>query len=128
MNQESKIIISRHSQLPRETFTYITGFVISLYLTLTAYTLVVHRYISSANWLIAAVIALAIIQFSVQLIYFLHLGKEVNPQWRLLVFILMLVIVFIIVGGSLWIMSNLNYATHLTTGQMERYMNNQDGL
>lgn len=52
---------------------------------------------------------LAFGQFVVQLVYFLHLGTEQKPRWKLLVFWFMIVVVLIVVVGSLWIMYNLNY-------------------
>ena len=66
-------------------------------------------------------------QFFTQLLFFLHLGRETKPRWKLLVFLFMTMIVAILVFGSLWIMYNLNY--HMTLQQMYQYLNNQgDGL
>ncbi len=50
---------------------------------------------------------LALFQATVQLHYFLHLGDESKPQWNLFTFLFMLVLAFILVAGSLWIMYNL---------------------
>lgn len=87
---------------------YITGFVLSLLLTIAAY-LMVTNHTLNGRVLVGAVISLAIIQLLVQLLFFLHLGRESRPRWNLLVFTFMLGVLMILVFGSLWIMQNLNY-------------------
>ena len=94
--------------------SYISGFVFSLVLTLTAFILVNGHVTSghaaySHGFLSVAIVGLAIMQLIVQLAFFLHLGAESKPRWNLAVFIFMLVVLVVIVGGSLWIMNNLNY-------------------
>lgn len=92
-----------HKQKP-----YVVGFVASTVLTLTAYTLVVTTAFS--GWtLFYVIIALAVIQLLVQVIYFLHLGREEKPRWKLITFLFSVMVVFIVVVGSLWIMNNLDY-------------------
>lgn len=88
--------------------SYLTGFILSVELTLVAYWLIVDRVFSD-NLLIWAILGLAFIQLVVQLVYFLHLDKESNPRWNLMVFSFMAIVLVIIVFGSLWIMHNLNY-------------------
>jgi cytochrome o ubiquinol oxidase operon protein cyoD len=114
-------IAKKHSRLG----TYITGYLLSIYLTLTAYLLVRNRAFDHA-WLVGFLVVLALLQFFVQLVYFLHLGLEKNSRWRLFVFGLMVLVVGILVGGSIWIMNNLNY--RMTPQQMNNYMNSQDSL
>lgn len=58
--------------------------------------------------LIYTVIALALVQAIVQLLFFLHVGQEAKPRWETVVFYFMVVILFIIAAGSLWIMNDLN--------------------
>ena len=127
MNERERAIISRYEPANGTLQTYVTGFVLSISLTLAAYVLVVnHAY---SKWTIAlAIAALAAVQFIVQLLFFLHLGRESRPRWRLLVFSFMLVVVGILVIGSLWIMYSLNY-NHLvmTPRQINTYMQDQDG-
>lgn len=107
-------------------WSYVTGFVLSLYLTTSAYLLVVHHTLARRN-LLAAITGLALAQFAVQLLFFLHLGQESRPRWRLVVFSFMVLVVAILVFGSLWIMSNLNY--HMTSPTaINKYIHNQDGL
>lgn len=87
--------------------SYLAGFIMCIILTLAAYFLVSERWLSGWN-LILSISGLGIIQFVVQLIFFLHLGKETRPHWNFLIFLFMGLIALIIVAGSLWIMYNLN--------------------
>ena len=94
--------------------SYISGFVFSLVLTLTVFILVNGHLTTgheaySHGFLTLAIVGLAIVQLVVQLVFFLHLGAESRPRWNLAVFLFMLVVLVVIVGGSLWIMDNLNY-------------------
>ena len=110
----------------RGTLTsYIIGFIFSILFTLAAYFLVVNQSLSG-GLLIAAILGLAIIQLFVQLLYFLHMGKEPKPYWNLTVFISFVGIILIIVIGSLWIMYHLNY--HMTPTNMNSYMLQEEGI
>ena len=104
---------------------YVIGFVASLTLTLIAFSLVYFRIISGTELLVAIGI-LAIIQAIVQLNYFLHLCSEAKPRLRLMTFLFMFLILAIIVGGSIWIMHNLNYnMMRMTPAEKNYYMNSQ---
>jgi cytochrome o ubiquinol oxidase operon protein cyoD len=94
--------------------SYVTGFVLSLIFTLTAYTLVEihahsHRLTFVPQFLIPAIVVLALVQLIVQLVFFLHLNKESNPRWNLTVLLFAIMVVGILVFGSLWIMGNINH-------------------
>ena len=106
-------------------WSYLTGYLFSILFTIDAYVLVVHRTFSTRR-LELLVAGLAIAQFFVQVLFFLHLGTEKKPRWKLLVFLFMVMIVLILVFGSLWIMSNLNY--RMTPQQINNYLNNQNGI
>lgn len=109
------------------TRSYTIGFLGSIILTITAFVLVENHTFS--KWVIIWFIAsLAFIQFLVQLIFFMHLGKEPKPRWKLMVFLFMVGVVGILVIGSLWIMSNLNYRMIDSPHAVNQYLNNQDGL
>ena len=105
----------------------ITGYVLALCLTLTAYLIVVaHLY--TYFWTMAIIFALALTQLVVQLIFFLHFGKESRPRWNLTAFWFMLIFLVILVAGSIWIMANLNYnMMQMTPEQMNLYMMDQSG-
>lgn len=86
---------------------YLMGLFGSLILTLTSFYLVWTSALAKTT-LIWTVIGLAIIQAAIQLVFFMHLGKEEKPRWETISFFFMLACVIIIVLGSLWIMYDLN--------------------
>ena len=104
--------------------TYLSGFLISIFLTMYAYIAVVHRSFSGQK-LMVWLLCLAVVQFFVQIFFFLHIGRESRPRWKLLTLFFMITVVLIVVLGSLWVMYNLNY--HMTPEQMNTYMLHQDG-
>jgi len=122
---KSNVVVSEHETNEATLRAYVSGFVASLVLTLTAYLLVVNHKLTH-RLLIAAIVALALTQFLVQLVFFLHLGRETRPRWKLAVFLFMIMVILILVFGSLWIMNNLNY--RMTPEQINNYMNSQAGL
>jgi cytochrome o ubiquinol oxidase operon protein cyoD len=107
--------------------SYTLGFVSCIIITLVAYSAAVTDSLSD-NWAMAIIAGLAIVQFMVQLRLFLHLGAEFRPRWKVAVFTLMITFVVILVAGSLWIMSNLNYRMLHDSRQLDEYVESQDGL
>jgi cytochrome o ubiquinol oxidase operon protein cyoD len=106
--------------------SYIAGFVLSLATTIAAYVVVTEK-LYSKNGIIAAIAILAVAQFIVQMLFFMHLGQEKKPRWKLLALVFMTGVVMIIVLGSLWIMNHLDY-NMMSSKQMQQYMDSQDGL
>jgi cytochrome o ubiquinol oxidase subunit IV len=90
------------------TTSYVVGFIFSIILTLLPYQ-IVTKDLLSGNSLIFALLGYAVLQLFVQLVFFLHLGQEKRPRWKLISFIFTVFIVLMIVVGSIWIMSNLDY-------------------
>lgn len=105
--------------------TYTVGFGLSVLLTLAAYFLVT-RHALIGNPLLLGLAGLALVQFVVQLIFFLHVDVESKPRFKLLIMLFMFLVVVIIVAGSLWIMKYLNY--HMMPHDINTYLHNQDGL
>jgi cytochrome o ubiquinol oxidase operon protein cyoD len=91
------------------------GFVLSILLTMASFGLVQlhvnssHESISHAA-LSVTVFVFAMTQLAVQLIFFLHLGREQKPRIQSLSFIFVTLIITFLVAGSLWIMANLDYS------------------
>jgi len=110
--------------------TYLTGFVLALSLTLLAFGLVIVGRSCSLgpidkvldifpygevitgkmprHLIIVGVIVLAILQISVHLRYFLHLSFGSPQNWNLQAILFALFIIIIMVGGTLWVMNDLN--------------------
>jgi len=103
--------------------SYLIGFVLSAVLTFAATEFILVNGTSYTAWII---IALAIIQLFVQLIFFLHLGSEKAPRWNLVIFISTVGMVLIVVVGSLWIMRHLNY--NMTPAQMDSQLMKMEGM
>lgn len=125
MSTKHQPVAIKHFEEKLKLKTYVIGFSLSVILTLTAYLLVTNHG-TSQHVLVALLVVLALIQFFVQIYYFLHLGTETRPRWKLAVFMFMTGVVLILVFGSLWIMDNLN--ARMTIPEQIQYMNNQDGL
>lgn len=58
---------------------------------------------------IPAIVIFAFCQGILQLTLFLHIGIEKKPRWNLMMLLFTLLILVVVVGGSMWIMYNLNY-------------------
>jgi len=93
---------------PKTLSAYITGLALCIILTLIAFGLV-GKHVLTGGDLYVALAILAIIQLLVQVICFLRLNASPEGQWNLMPFLFALLVVTILVGGSLWIMYNLNY-------------------
>jgi cytochrome o ubiquinol oxidase subunit IV len=88
--------------------SYLTGFVLSLILTAIPFALVMSSTWSSSATL-AGIFGAGIVQVLVQLYYFLHLDTSSAARWNVMAMIFTVLIMALFVGGTLWIMSNLNY-------------------
>lgn len=112
--------------------TYVTGFVLSIFVTLIVYVLVDgHAHNTplglSREALIGWIFALAIAQLIVQLVFFLHLGRK-GQRWNLGIMGFATIIVLILVIGSLWIMSNLDYNMMHRPDNVNEYLKDQDSI
>ncbi|HJP96099.1 MAG TPA: cytochrome o ubiquinol oxidase subunit IV [Candidatus Saccharimonadales bacterium] len=112
--------------------TYVTGFVLSIILTLVVYGFV-DSHVNSGHlsfghhFLIEIIFALAVVQLVVQLVFFLHLGRK-GQRWNLSILGFATIVVLILVIGSLWIMSNLDYNMMHHPSNVNEYLKDQDSL
>lgn len=86
---------------------YLTGFVLAAVLTAIPFGLVATGALSRDTTLIIIAIA-ALLQVLVHLRYFLDLNLSTTPRENILAIAFAAVLIFIMVGGSLWIMLDLN--------------------
>ena len=89
--------------------SYITGFILSIILTTIAFALVMQGRAVPRGLVFVTIFAAATVQMLVHLHYFLHLNTSSKSRWNVLALILTVLIMLLFVGGSLWIMSNLNH-------------------
>lgn len=93
----------------KKTFAaYFAGLVLCIILTLMSFGLVEYRLFNDTDLYIGLAV-LAVIQLFVQSLCFLRLNSSPEGRWNLMPFIFSLIIIAVIVGGSLWIMYNMNY-------------------
>lgn len=115
-----------HHHSPARYISNIIGFVLSIATTLMAYFFVVNE-VWPKETLIIVVMAIAVVQLMVQLVFFLHLGR--GNRWKVWTFVFALLVVLIVVIGSLWIMHNLDYnMMQMSPDEMTQYMNENEGI
>jgi cytochrome o ubiquinol oxidase operon protein cyoD len=108
MDQHDDKTLSEVQKMWHGTYlAYVIGFLGSVILTALAFYLVWAETLQGGP-LIITIVALAIVQAIVQLIFFLHLGNEPKPRWETLIFSFMVLVLLIIALGTLWIMYDLN--------------------
>lgn len=87
--------------------SYLVGFASSILLTSASFFLAISKLVSGQTF-IFTIVALALVQAIIQLVFFLHIGQEAKPRWETLIFSFMVMVLFIIAIGSLWIMYDLD--------------------
>jgi len=85
--------------------SYLTGFGLSLLLTFASFGLVMSDIVPRSISL-PSVIVLCVAQLLVQLVCFLHMGK--SQRDNVTTFVFTVLVVAIIVGGSAWVLHNMN--------------------
>ncbi|HET7930949.1 MAG TPA: cytochrome o ubiquinol oxidase subunit IV [Rhodanobacteraceae bacterium] len=83
---------------------YLTGFVLAAILTVIPFWLVMGHVVPSVGWTIFIVLALAVVQIVVHIVYFLHLDTRSEGGWNMMAFIFSAVLVIIVLGASIWVM------------------------
>ncbi len=126
MKSQKTPVVSKHQPLYASFPGYLIGFLLSLYLTISAYLVVVYDKFSK-NVAISMIIGLAITQFIVQAIFFLHVGKESKPKWNLIMFSFMVMVAAIVVIGSIWIMTNLDYRHGMSAEETNKMIIEDEG-
>jgi len=85
---------------------YIIGIVAALILTAIPFGLVATGALSRSTTL-GIIVVFAVIQILVHLRFFLHINLETTPRENLVALAFAAVLIFLMVGGSLWIMFDL---------------------
>ena len=99
-----------HDDGPHSTFKgYMTGFVLSVILTAIPFWIVMAKVFDKSSTTALVVLAFAVVQIVVHMIYFLHMNTKVEGGWSMLALIFTLVLVVITLAGSLWVMYHLNH-------------------
>lgn len=87
--------------------TYVIGYGLSIFLTIIPFALVMHNYALLRSTIIITITLFAIVQVIVHLVCFLRLRPTADQSWNWLAFIYTLILLFVLLGGSAWIMYHL---------------------
>ncbi|TXM90849.1 cytochrome o ubiquinol oxidase subunit IV [Methylobacterium sp. WL30] len=88
--------------------SYMTGFVLSVILTAIPFWLVMSDVLGNAVHTSLIIMAFAVVQIVVHMIYFLHMNTKSEGGWTILALIFTLTLVVITLTGSIWVMYHLN--------------------
>lgn len=98
--------------------SYAIGFVLSVILTAAAFWAVMSHSLSPSA-AVTTIFVLAIVQIGVHLVFFLHLNFSSEQRWNVTAFAFAVLVVFIVIGGSLWIIHNM---TERMMPQMQQHL------
>jgi cytochrome o ubiquinol oxidase operon protein cyoD len=87
---------------------YVAGLGLAILLTATSFFIAGTDLVWQPS-IPVAIIVLAIAQMGVHLVFFLHITTGADNTNNILALAFGLLIVFLVIGGSLWIMANLNH-------------------
>ncbi len=86
---------------------YLFGFLLSLILTVASFGIMIKR-VSGDKYTYMALSLLALLQLFVQVVFFLRVNTSPEGRWNLASLLFTILIIAVVVGGSFWIMYNLN--------------------
>lgn len=92
----------------RSVSTYLTGFALAVLLTAIPFAVVWGGLVTGPE-VYAIIAAAALLQVVVHLVFFLHLNLKSTPAENLFFLGFAAVLIVIMVGGSLWIMTDLHH-------------------
>jgi cytochrome o ubiquinol oxidase operon protein cyoD len=87
---------------------YVIGFLLSVVLTAIPFWLVMDKVFADPKTTVFIVMAFAVVQILVHMVYFLHLNTSSEGGWNMLALIFTMVLVVITLSGSLWVMYHMN--------------------
>lgn len=91
------------------TKNYVIGFILAFILTAISFGLVAFFKDAMPRTTIIILLSVAALaQMIVHLYYFLHLNKSSEQRWNLIAFAFAAVMMFIFIGGTIWVMYTLN--------------------
>jgi cytochrome o ubiquinol oxidase operon protein cyoD len=89
--------------------SYTTGFVLAVILTAIPFWLVMGKVFDKSSTTGLVLLAFAAVQIVVHMVYFLHMNTKSEGGWSMLALIFTIMLVFIMLSGSLWVMYHLNH-------------------
>jgi cytochrome o ubiquinol oxidase subunit IV len=89
--------------------SYMIGFGLSVILTAIPFWLVMTDALGDAQLTAFTIMAFAVVQIVVHMIYFLHMNTRSENGWTMMALIFTIVLVVITLSGSMWVMYHLNH-------------------
>lgn len=96
-----------HAEHSGSLKAYVTGFILSIILTIIPLVMVLNHMMGK-NALTVSILVAAVLQFIIQLFFFMHIRDGEGPRYNVVALILGIVFVLTIVIGAIWIME-FNY-------------------
>ena len=87
---------------------YVIGFVLSVVLTAIPFWLVMGGVIENKTTTVMVIMAFAVVQVVVHMVYFLHMNGRAEGGWNLMALLFTVLLVVIVFSGSLWVMYHLH--------------------
>ena len=87
--------------------SYMIGFVLSIILTAIPFALAMTASLPK-NLTVLIIVAMAVIQVVVHLVYFLHMDRSKEQRNNVSTFLFTVLVIALLVGLSLWIMFNIH--------------------
>ena len=87
---------------------YVTGFVLSVILTAIPFWLVMADVLGDSTATALTIMALAVVQIIVHMVYFLHMNTKSEGGWTFLALLFTLTLVVITLVGSIWVMYHMD--------------------
>ena len=88
--------------------SYLMGFILSVILTAIPFWLVMGHVFEDTTITAVLIMAIALLQIIVHMVYFLHMNTQSEGGWNMMALLFTIVLVMIALSGSLWVMHNLN--------------------
>ena len=88
---------------------YLIGFGLSVVLTAIPFWLVMTGAITDKSTTALVIMAFAMVQIVVHMIYFLHMNTKAENGWTVMALIFTIILLVITLSGSLWVMYHLNH-------------------
>lgn len=86
---------------------YVIGFVLAVILTVIPFWLVMGDVLESRTATIGWILAFAVVQVIVHVVYFLHMKPNTEGGWSMMALIFTIITLVIALVGSIWVMRNL---------------------
>ncbi|POR53267.1 cytochrome o ubiquinol oxidase subunit IV [Bosea psychrotolerans] len=97
-----------HAQAHGSFRGYLTGFLLSVVLTAIPFWLVMNNVLDNKQATALVIMAFAVVQIVVHMVFFLHMNGRSEGGWTMLALIFTIILVVIALTGSLWVMYHLN--------------------